>query len=307
MHLRTLPLAGLALLTFPLAAQHHEPAKPAKPAAPTQDLVGVAKAVGTFSTLLQAAQAAGLVDALRADGPLTLFAPTDAAFAKLPKADLAALLQPANRDKLAAILKHHVVAGRWPAAKVIAQKELSSLNGTPLPVSAGDEVRVGGALVVQPDIAASNGLVHVIDSVILPPAATPDLVDAAVAAGSFRTLVAAVQAAGLEEALRGKGPFTVFAPTDEAFAKLDPKLLKSLLQPENKAKLTAILTYHVVPGRVLARDAVTAGAAETLQGGKVRISIADGRLQVQDANLVKTDLEVRNGVIHVIDRVILPQ
>jgi transforming growth factor-beta-induced protein len=134
-----------------------------------------------------------------------------------------------------------------------------------------------------------------------------DIVDTAVAAGNFKTLASALKAAGLVETLKGKGPFTVFAPTDEAFAKLPEGTLADLLKPENKAKLTAILTYHVVPGKVMAADVVKLSKAKTVQGSEVTIQVHDGKVKVDDANVVKTDIPCTNGVIHVIDAVILPK
>lgn len=134
-----------------------------------------------------------------------------------------------------------------------------------------------------------------------------DIVDTAVAAGSFKTLVAAVKAADLVETLKGPGPFTVFAPTDEAFAKLPAGTVESLLKPENKKKLIALLTYHVVPGKVLAKDVVKLTEAKTVQGSAVAIKVADGKVMVDGANVVKTDIETANGVIHVIDAVIMPK
>jgi len=133
-----------------------------------------------------------------------------------------------------------------------------------------------------------------------------DIVDTAVGAEAFTTLVAAVKAAGLVETLKGDGPFTVFAPTDEAFGKLPEGTVETLLKPENKDKLIAVLTYHVVPGKVMAADVVKLKNAKTVQGGEVDIVVADGKVKVDDANVVKTDIECSNGVIHVIDAVILP-
>ena len=134
-----------------------------------------------------------------------------------------------------------------------------------------------------------------------------DIVDTAVKAGSFKTLVAAVKAAGLGETLRGAGPFTVFAPTDEAFAKLPAGTVEDLLKPENKTKLTAILTYHVVPGKVMAADVVKLTSAKTVQGQSVAVSANHGTVMVDNAKVVKTDIVTSNGVIHVIDSVILPK
>ena len=132
-----------------------------------------------------------------------------------------------------------------------------------------------------------------------------DIVDTAVGAGSFKTLVAAVQAAGLVETLKGAGPFTVFAPTDEAFAKLPAGTVETLLKPENKEKLVAVLTYHVVPGAVMAKD-VAAGKVKTAQGSELTITTAGG-VKVDGANVIKTDIVASNGVIHVIDSVVLPK
>jgi len=140
-----------------------------------------------------------------------------------------------------------------------------------------------------------------------PTMTNPDIVDVAVSAGSFKTLVAAVKAAGLVETLKGDGPFTVFAPTDEAFAKLPPGTVEELLKPENKAKLQAILTYHVVPGKVMAKDVVGLTSAKTVQGQSISVKSKDGSVLVDNANVIKTDIVAKNGVIHVIDAVILPK
>ncbi len=126
-------------------------------------------------------------------------------------------------------------------------------------------------------------------------------------AGNFKTRVTAVKAADLVETLKGEGPFTVFAPTDEAFAKLPEGTLESLLKPENKEKLVSISTYHVVPGKGMAKDVVKLKMAKTVQGSSVKITVKDGKVMVDDANVVKTDIGASNGVIHVIDSVILPK
>ena len=132
------------------------------------------------------------------------------------------------------------------------------------------------------------------------------IVEVAVGSDDFETLVAAVKAADLVETLSGKGPFTVFAPTDEAFGKLPKGTVEELVKPENKDKLSAILKYHVVAGKIMAADVVKLKNAETVQGGKVRIRVKDGKVRVNKANVVKTDIACKNGVIHVIDAVILP-
>mgnify|MGYP001563300434 CR=1 FL=1 len=134
-----------------------------------------------------------------------------------------------------------------------------------------------------------------------------DIVDTAVGAGQFKTLAAALQAAGLVETLKGKGPFTVFAPTDAAFAKLPAGTVESLLKPENKAKLTAILTYHVVAGKVMAADVVKVTSAKTVQGGNVAVKVTGGKVTIDNANVATTDIAASNGVIHVIDTVLMPK
>jgi uncharacterized surface protein with fasciclin (FAS1) repeats len=139
------------------------------------------------------------------------------------------------------------------------------------------------------------------------PSPAKDIVDTAVAAGSFKTLASALQAAGLVDTLKGKGPFTVFAPTDEAFAKLPAGTLEDLLKPENKEKLAAILTYHVVPGKVLAAQVAKMKSAKTLNGQSLTISAGQGTVMVDNARVVKTNILCSNGVIHVIDSVVLPK
>ena len=134
-----------------------------------------------------------------------------------------------------------------------------------------------------------------------------DIVDTAVAAGSFKTLAAALTAAGLVDTLKGKGPFTVFAPTDEAFAKLPAGTVESLLKPENKAKLVRLLTYHVVAGKVMAADVVKVTSAKAVSGDTIAVKVANGGVTVDKAKVVKTDIAASNGVIHVIDSVIMPK
>jgi uncharacterized surface protein with fasciclin (FAS1) repeats len=136
---------------------------------------------------------------------------------------------------------------------------------------------------------------------------TKDIVDTAVAAGNFKTLAAALDAAGLVETLKGKGPFTVFAPTDEAFAKLPEGTVKSLLKPENKQNLTAILTYHVVAGNVKAADVIKLSSAKTLNGQSVTIKTVGGKVMINNATVVKADIAATNGTIHVIDTVLMPK
>ncbi len=276
---------------------------PSMTAETPKDIVDIAAADGRFTTLVAAVQAAGLVETLKGEGPFTVFAPTDDAFAKLPAGTIEELLKPENKQQLTDILLYHVIPGKVMAADVTD----GLIEDTALGTSVFFKLDMGNAYIneaqiIITDIEASNGVIHVIDTVILP----KDIVDAAVF-NQFETLVAAVQAAELVETLKGEGPFTVFAPTDEAFAKLPAGTLDTLLKPENKQQLTNILLYHVVPGRVLAEDVVKLSEAETALGQKVTIKVEDGKVFINDAQVIVTDIKTTNGVIHVIDTVILPQ
>ncbi len=274
-------------------------------AAEKKDIVDTAVSAGSFKTLAAALGAADLVGALKGEGPFTVLAPTDAAFKKLPAGTVETLLKPENKDKLIAVLTYHVIPGKVASKDVVKLKGAKTLNGQRVSIKAKDgKVNIDGATVEAVDINCSNGVIHVIDSVILP--SDKDIVVTAAEAESFKTLIAAAKAAGLAGALTSKGPLTVFAPTDDAFAKLPKGTVESLLKPENKDKLAAILKYHVVPGRVYSEDALAAGKAKTLQGGNIRIQVQDGVAKVNKAKLLATDINAFNGVIHVIDSVVLP-
>lgn len=278
-------------------------------AAPQEgDIVDTAVSAGKFNTLVAAVKAAGLVDTLKSKGPFTVFAPTDEAFKKLPEGTVENLLKPENKDKLVSLLKYHVVSGSVMAADVVKLDSAKSVEGSPIQIAVkdGGVMLNGKTKVVKTDIKTSNGVIHVIDSVIMPPE-KKDIVDTAVAAEDFSTLVAAVKAAGLVETLKGEGPFTVFAPNDKAFGKVDEATLKSLLKPENKEKLTSILTYHVVPGKVMAADVVKLNSAKTVNGQSVKVKVDGDTVMVDGAKVVATDIECGNGVIHVIDSVIMPK
>jgi len=270
-------------------------------------IVDVAGKAGTFNTLLAAAKAAGLVETLKSPGPFTIFAPSDEAFAKIPAAQIKDLLKPENKAKLAAILTYHVIPQKVMAKNVIRLTSAKTVNGQKVKIAVKKgKVFVDGAQVVNTDISASNGVIHIIDSVIMPDF-RPDIVDTAVSSGSFNTLVTALKAAGLVDTLKGEGPFTVFAPTDEAFAKLPKETLRNLLKPENKKMLTDILTYHVVSGSLKSGKVISSNSALTVNGKSLGFALRNKSVFVDKAKVVKADLEVRNGVIHVIDTVLIPQ
>ncbi|MCZ7547181.1 MAG: fasciclin domain-containing protein [Anaerolineae bacterium] len=257
------------------------------------NIVETAVAAGNFTMLAAALEAAGLVDALQGEGPFTVFAPTDDAFNALPEGTFEALQ--GDIPALTDILTYHVVPGALPAAEVVSRSWLPMLNGAPALI---DGATINGANIVATDIFASNGVIHVIDAVILPPEG--NIVETAVNAGSFTSLVAAVEIAGLVDALSGPGPLTVFAPTDDAFNALPEGTFEAL--QGDIPTLTDILTYHVVPGALPAADVLNAASARMLNGAPV---LFDGAM-INDANIVTTDILTRNGIIHVIDAVILP-
>lgn len=271
-----------------------------------KDIVDTAVAAGSFTTLAKALTAAGLVDALKGHGPFTVFAPTDEAFARLPEKVLQDLLKPENKDQLTAILTYHVVSGKVTAAQAGGLTNATTLNGQRIDITAGNgKLQVDKSTVLTADVRASNGIIHVVDRVLIPE--TENILTIAGKAGSFKTLAAAIKAAGLIDALNGEGPFTVFAPTDEAFANLPDGTVENLLKPENREALQGILKYHVVSGRVYSDQLLGEGALKTLNGQAVRAALENGQARVNAAALIATDIEASNGVIHVIDQVLLPQ
>jgi len=267
------------------------------------DIVDTALAAGSFKTLAAALTAADLVGTLKGEGPFTVFAPTDEAFAKLPKGTIESLLKPENRDQLISILTYHVVPGTIDSGEVLASPGLKTLNGQRAVINAKSGT-IGSAKIIKTDIECSNGIIHVIDEVILPK--SDSILETAASAGSFNTLAAALKAAGLIDALSGEGPFTVFAPTDEAFAKLPAGTVETLLKPENLDKLRSILLYHVVDGRVYSDDAIAARTAKTLEGSKISIKKSKGSVMINNATVKTANIDTSNGVIHVIDTVIIP-
>jgi uncharacterized surface protein with fasciclin (FAS1) repeats len=287
------------------------------PAMEPQSIVDIAASDEQFSTLVAAVQAAGLAETLSGEGPFTVFAPTNDAFAALPEGTLDNLLLPENKQQLTDILLYHVVPGAVKAEDVVAldgQMADTALEGKQIAISTdmGNVYLNENVKVVTTDIEAANGVIHVIDAVLLPPSdeaamETKDIVDTAVADGRFTTLVAAVQAAELVDTLKGEGPFTVFAPTDDAFAALPAGTLESLLLPENKQQLNDILLYHVAPGMVMAEDVAGLTEAPTALGQNINIKVEDGKVLLNDnVQVIITDIETSNGVIHVIDAVLLP-
>ena len=296
--LATLVVAAVAVLA---------PAVSARSGAGESDLVTTAVNAGQFTTLASLLQAAGLVDTLKTGGPYTVLAPTDAAFAKVPKATLDALA--ADPAKLKAVLLYHVVSGSVPSSEVVKLTSAKTLNGANVAIKVQNgAVLINDAKVVTPDVMASNGVIHVIDTVLLPSAAAAqqNIVKTAVAAGQFKTLASLLTKAGLVKTLES-GKWTVFAPTDAAFAKVPKATLAKL--GNNPALLKKVLLYHVVKGAVPASKVVTLNGKSvvTAAGVPVKITVSGGSVFLNGSTRVtKTDVKASNGLIHVINKVLIP-
>ena len=283
--------------------------------APTPDIVALAQATPDLSILVEAVVSAGLVNTLKAAGPYTVFAPTNAAFAAL-LTELGVTKDQllANKPLLTAVLTYHVLPAKVASSAIPFGKAITTVQGSILKIDSvsGAVVITDGrnrtSKVVTADVAASNGVVHIVDKVISP--ADKNIVQTAQALPQFSILVEAVVAANLQGTLSGTGPFTVFAPTNTAFANLLTELgvTKAALLADT-ALLTKVLTYHVVAGRVLKAEVPLNTPIKTVQGDTLSVgsnlAITDQRGRT--SNITGTDVLTSNGVIHVIDKVILPK
>jgi uncharacterized surface protein with fasciclin (FAS1) repeats len=280
----------------------------------SRDIVELAQATPDLSILVEAVVSAGLVDILKGAGPFTVFAPTNAAFAALlTELGLSKAQLLADKTLLLTVLTYHVLPGKVERAQVPLGKAVRTVQGSILKVEASGtnltitDGRNRNARILATDIQAKNGVVHTIDKVILP--ANKNIVETAQALPQFSVLVEAVVAANLQGTLSGAGPLTVFAPTNDAFTALlaELNITKAALLAD-RALLTSVLTYHVVPGRVLKADVPVNTPITTVQGGTISVSstfvITDQRGRT--SNITTTDVLASNGVIHVIDKVILP-
>ena len=299
----------------------------AEPTANSKNIVQTAATAGKFKTLVALAKQAGLAGKLSAPGNLTVFAPTDKAFAALKKNNPALYAKVASdKSLLQAVLTYHVVGKRIPAvaATAAAKKGLKvkTVQGERIALSfkVGKIVLNGTARVVTADVKASNGLIHAINAVLVPPsltkapapAPTQSIVEIAAGNPNFTTLVSLVQKADLVAAISSPGPFTVFAPTNAAFEKLAaaaPATYAAVLA--DPALLTKVLTYHVVAGAIKSDQAIAVaqqnGSVNALQGEPISLSIKDGKLTLNGSStVVIADILATNGVIHVIDTVIVP-
>jgi uncharacterized surface protein with fasciclin (FAS1) repeats len=272
-----------------------------------KNLVDTAVANSSLNRFVAAIEAAQLTGTLKDVGPFTVFAPNDEAFAKLAPGTLDKLL--ADKAALAQILNYHVVPTRVILAEAHQNKWVQTVQGQNLNITVdGKAVRVDGARVLTSDIPCSNGVMHVIDTVLMP---RKDIIDTAVEAGSLKTMITAIKAAGLVDTLKGQGPFTLFAPNDEAFAKLPQGTFDAMLK--DVPNLTVMVNNHVAPGRTLYSDWSTTEASKTIEvktasGHLLVITVTkDGALTVNGAKVVTKDIIASNGVIHVIETVLVPK
>jgi transforming growth factor-beta-induced protein len=268
----------------------------------TADIVATAVAAGSFTQLAAALETAGLTAALKGTGPFTVFAPTDAAFAAF-ESDNPGVLASLSKDELAAVLKYHVVAAKVGSKDLVSGSLVETLNGARAPIDLTAGAVVAGSKVTQADVAASNGVIHIIDRVMLPP--RKDIVATAVDAGSFTKLAGALVATGLDKTLQGTGPFTVFAPTDDVFAAFEaqnPGVIASL----STEQLSDILLYHVVSGWAGPADLKDGSSLQTALASKsLKVSTTAG-IKLNDSKVTAANIVSTNGVIHVIDAILLP-
>jgi len=268
-----------------------------------QSIVDIVVDSPDHETLEAAVIAAGLAETLNVGGPFTLFAPTDEAFAALPAGTVEALLEDPT-GALTDILLYHAIAADVRSTDLSDGMTATTVNGKDVTITINDNgVFINNAQVTVADILADNGVVHVIDAVLIPPATT--IVDIVVNSPDHETLEAAVIAAGLAETLSGEGPFTLFAPTDEAFAALPAGTVETLLEDPTGA-LTDILLYHAISGNILSTDLVDGTMAATINGANVSISVSPDGVFINDALVTVADIITDNGVVHVINAVLIP-
>lgn len=276
-----------------------------------QDIVEIAAANEDFSILVSALQKADLVGALQEDGPFTVFAPTNEAFQNLlTSLDITAddLL---NHPQLKEVLLYHVISGQVLSTDLADGMTAETLSGESITVDLTDGVKINSSNVTTADVMASNGAIHIIDTVLVPSTFKLDpepetVVDIALSNDDFSMLVSLLQKADLVSALQGEGPYTVFAPTNAAFEKLLTALDISASDLMNQPELSKVLLYHVVSGKVMSTDLTDGLEADTLNGEKIKFDL-NGGVKVNESNIISADIEAGNGVVHVIDTVMIPQ
>ena len=278
-----------------------------------QDIVEIAVGNSDFSILVAALQKADLVGALQGAGPFTVFAPTNAAFEKLLASLGITADQLLNHPQLKEVLLYHVVSGQVLSSNLENGMMAATLSGESIKVDLTSGVKINQSSVSTADVMATNGVIHIIDTVLVPstfvlsaePEVPATVVDIALSNGDFSMLVSLLQKADLVGALQGEGPFTVFAPTNAAFEKLLAALNISASDLMNQPDLAKVLLYHVVSGNVMSTDLSDGLKAPTLNGESVEFDLSSG-VMVNQSNVVSADIKAGNGVVHVIDTVLVP-
>jgi len=265
-------------------------------------IVDLAVGSADHKILVEALTKAKLVDTLKGTGPFTVFAPTDKAFGDALTALGLTKQQLLDKADLADILKYHVLPVKAMSTDLKATQSPATVQGATVTITKGDKVKFADAEVTAADLTASNGVVHVIDKVVLP----PTIVDLAVGSADHKILVEALTKAKLVDTLKGTGPFTVFAPTDKAFGDALTALGLTKQQLLDKADLADILKYHVLPVKVMSTDLKATQSPATVQGATVTVTKSESTVKFADATVNPADLVASNGVVHVIDKVVLP-
>jgi transforming growth factor-beta-induced protein len=298
---RFIPALLIATALFAACSNEEE-----VPVIVSNNIVDVAQEAGSFSILLEAAQKAGLANFLATEDDLTVFAPTDAAFTALLSDLGVSSLDDIPAADLAQILSYHVIGSEVRSTDLITGyvPTLASFSGNNISmyVMVGDDVTINGSTsVTTADVQADNGVIHVVDKVILP----PSVVDFALANENFTTLVQAVLKADLVGALSSAGPFTIFAPTNDAFDALFDQLGISGVDDLTAEQLAPILTYHVVPGNIVSTDLSNGQVGTLNEGSSLTVDLSNG-VMINESKVIAADIQGTNGVIHVIDQVLLP-
>lgn len=271
-----------------------------------RSLASVVSESPQLNILARAIQKTDLLQTLDEEGPFTLFAPSDAAFAKLPEGFLEELLKEGNEDILAAILQYHIISGKVRSGSLIDGQVAATLQGENFVISTSDGVKVNGALVATPDIAAGNGMIHIVDEVLMPLSMqSKNITQLVLANENLSFLASALESADLINSLSQERAFTLFAPTNDAFEALPKDVLTNLLKPENKEVLGSLLGFHVIGTKLMANDFQNGQKIITTQGESMTVEFDDG-VKINGAVITGPDVEATNGVIHLVNKVILP-
>lgn len=260
-----------------------------------------------LSTLAQAVQTSDLLNTLDEEGPYTVFAPSDEVFANYTGYTVDQLLLEENREILNKILKYHTITGRIMSSDLKDGQATATVQGEKVIIQTEDGIKVNDAHITTADLEADNGVIHIIDKVLLPLSMQEKTIaQLAIADDRLSTLVEALKADNLVKTLQSKGPFTVFAPTNEAFAALPEGTVESLLEPENKEILASLLSYHVVTNSLMAEDLTTGTNLISVQGEPLKIAITEQNTAVAGATVISPNIKASNGVVHVVNTVMIP-